>query len=197
MVCCNCERYEGILDTSVLSHIAGSLCNRSWCVRLFWLWCRIAVSSFAESLAMHFVLCVYLVMYHAVLFPSFTKPLAIKSTWIINYLSIQDAVCYIRQRLSFCLLKTLIVSVWWYRGREVPLFNVDIFDICNLLPQCVSNLPVIGIILNLCKNVLHPSVLAGFVQIAKLLLSHLMYSSIYSRVAHGDNSFYVYLTILN
>ena len=46
--------------------------------------------------------------------------------------SIPDAVRYIRQRLSFCLLKTLIVSLRGYRGKRVTPFNANNVDI-NLL----------------------------------------------------------------
>ena len=54
--------------------------------------------------------------------------------------SIPDAVRYIRQRLSFCLLKTLIVSLRGYRGKTITPYyssSIDIHLLFNLLPQCV------------------------------------------------------------
>ena len=46
--------------------------------------------------------------------------------------TIPDAVRYIRQRLSFCLLKTLIVSLRGYRGKTITPHYSSTIDI-NLL----------------------------------------------------------------
>ena len=46
--------------------------------------------------------------------------------------TIPDAVRYIRQRLSFCLLKTLIVSLRGYRGKTITPYYSSTIDI-NLL----------------------------------------------------------------
>merc|ERR1712150_25174 len=52
--------------------------------------------------------------------------------------TIPDAVRYIRQRLSFCLLKTLIVSLRGYRWKTITpyyfklLFQKKVFGLCIL-----------------------------------------------------------------